>query len=466
MSESQEKDTAMEIEPANDADKKKPEFGPFEMDKDLDEKIAAATAKADVEGLKAAEEDLLALERASRLAAAAPETTAICIALVRLYRKKEDWKGLGETVVLLSKRRSQLKQAVTRTVQEAITYLDEAPDEETKLNLLETLRDVTSGKIYVELERARLTRTLAGIKEEKGDIDAAADIMQELQVETFGAMERREKFDFIMEQVRLCIAKKDFVRAGIIANKIIPRQLDKGDLEDMKVRYYALMIRLHARNKKYLEICRAYLKRFESKTCQDDEASWPRELKIAVLFLVLSPFDNLQSDLMANVRGYKKLEKLPTFASQILKKFATKELIRYPQLQIDFGDEIKAIVQDATTEMADEELDWEDALQERITEHNLRVVATYYSKIGLQRLSQLLDLGVDDTERKLAALVSDKKALWARVDRPANIVTFSKPKSAESSINQWVANVSDLLDVVERTCHLVHKEVMLHKAEA
>ena len=37
-------------------------------------------------------------------------------------------------------------------------------------------------QIYVEIERARLTRTLAKIKEDAGKITEAADVLQELQV--------------------------------------------------------------------------------------------------------------------------------------------------------------------------------------------------------------------------------------------------------------------------------------------
>ena len=33
-------------------------------------------------------------------------------------------------------------------------------------------------------------------------------------------MRKREKADFLLEQVRLCLAKRDFVRATIIRNKI------------------------------------------------------------------------------------------------------------------------------------------------------------------------------------------------------------------------------------------------------
>ena len=47
---------------------------------------------------------------------------------------------------------------------------------------IDTLRTVTAGKIYVENERARLTRTLAEMREAEGDITEAATVLQELQV--------------------------------------------------------------------------------------------------------------------------------------------------------------------------------------------------------------------------------------------------------------------------------------------
>ena len=105
-------------------------------------------------------------------------------------------------------------------IQEAMTYLDDTPDMETKLELIDTLRTVTDGKIYVEVERARITRLLAKIREDEGKTTEAADILQELQVETFGSMDKREKVDFILEQMRLCLAKSDYVRTQIISKKV------------------------------------------------------------------------------------------------------------------------------------------------------------------------------------------------------------------------------------------------------
>ena len=50
------------------------------------------------------------------------------------------------------------------------------------MELIEILRTVTEGKIYVENERARVTRTLASIYEKDDEREKAAKVLQELQV--------------------------------------------------------------------------------------------------------------------------------------------------------------------------------------------------------------------------------------------------------------------------------------------
>lgn len=435
-------------------------FGPFENDPDLETKIAEAMDLLGKAGVQPTIDKLLSLERINRGAGAAPETSAVCVNIIRIFHERKDWSAIAEYVVLISKRRAQLKAAIQKTVQEIMTYLDETPDEKTKLSMLETLRDVTAGKIFVELERARLTRTLADIKESKGDIEGAATIMQEMQVETFGGMERLEKFEFILEQVRLCLEKNDFIRGAIIAKKIMPRQLNKDGLKDIKMRYYALMIRIHIHNDDYMETCRAYLERFETCKNLPDKEATIRELKLTTLLVILSPRDNMQSDTLFRVQGFKAMEELPMYA-ELLKLFSTTELIRWQVLMEQYKNELVSIAA-LSKEIKDEDLKWEPALLERVTEHNLRVMAEYYSRIRLERLAELLGLSEEDTERKLAAMVSDKKAIWAKIDRPAKIVSFAKPKDADAILNKWASNVTDILDIVEKACHLVHRETMVH----
>lgn len=60
-------------------------------------------------------------------------------------------------------------------------------------------------QIYVEVERARLTHKLAKMKELDGDINEAANFMQELQVETYGSMDKREKVgEYLMIKIWAC----------------------------------------------------------------------------------------------------------------------------------------------------------------------------------------------------------------------------------------------------------------------
>ena len=58
-------------------------------------------------------------------------------------------------------------------------------DLEKKLDLIDILRTITEGKIYVENERARITSILAKIHEKDGELEKAAKILQELQVLLF-----------------------------------------------------------------------------------------------------------------------------------------------------------------------------------------------------------------------------------------------------------------------------------------
>ena len=76
-------------------------------------------------------------------------TARILVAIVEMCFQAKNWSALNEHIVLLSKRRSQLKQAVTKMVQECCTYIDKTPDKETMIKLIETLRSVTEGKVKI-----------------------------------------------------------------------------------------------------------------------------------------------------------------------------------------------------------------------------------------------------------------------------------------------------------------------------
>ncbi|MBA0577360.1 hypothetical protein Golob_027812, partial [Gossypium lobatum] len=184
--------------------------------------------------LEAAIDQLLNAEKQMRFAGDVAGTKKAVTDILQLCFEAKDWKSLNEQIVNLSKKRGQLKQVVTAMVQQAMQYIDETPDLETRIELIKTLNSVSAGKIYVEIERARLIKKLAKIKEEQGLIAEAADLMQEVAVETFGAMAKTEKIAFILEQVRLCLDRQDYVRAQILSRKISPRVFDIDSSKEKK----------------------------------------------------------------------------------------------------------------------------------------------------------------------------------------------------------------------------------------
>lgn len=141
------------------------------------------------------------------------------------------------------------------------------------------------------------------MKKDQGDLNAAADILCELQVETFGSMERREKTEFILEQVNLCIEKGDWTQAGILSRKIgtkffarkpkrTPELIEKAkkereekeknrsmddpplekedDVTDLKLRYYEQQITLAKHEDKYLDACKHYRQVLDTESVEEN----------------------------------------------------------------------------------------------------------------------------------------------------------------------------------------------------
>ncbi|KAJ3081454.1 26S proteasome non-ATPase regulatory subunit 12 [Quaeritorhiza haematococci] len=435
---------------------------PMKMEKDysavVDVQLPEAEALAKQGKLQAALEQLLILEKQTRTAADLASNSRVLIAIVKLCFEAKDWKLLNEHIVLLSKKHGLLKQAVTKMVQEAMTYIDQTPDKKIKLDLIDTLRTVTEGKIFVEVERARLTRTLSKIREDEGNIAEAADILQELQVETFGSMEKKEKTDFILEQMRLCLAKKDYTRVQIISKRISTKFFDDPANQDLKLRFYELMVQHALYEDKYLNVCKYYRQIYDTPSVKESEEKWTKALQNVVLFIVLSPYDNEQSDLIHRVYEDSNLAKVPVY-KEFIKLFITDELMRWPKIEEIYGTILKqTFVFDSSSE--DGNRRWK-ALHKRVIEHNIRVIAKYYTRISIKRLTELLDLSAPDTEEFLSSLVVSK-TIYARIDRPSGVVSFVPRKDPNTILNDWAHNINSLLDLIVKTTHLITKEEMVH----
>ncbi|KAL5555807.1 hypothetical protein UlMin_038043 [Ulmus minor] len=432
--------------------------------------------------LEATIEQLLNVEKQMRLAGDVAGTKKAATEILQLCFEARAWKTLNEQILVLSKRRGQLKQAVTAMVQQAMQYIDETPDIEARVELIKTLNNVSAGKIYVEIERARLIKKLAKIKEEQGLIAEAADLMQEVAVETFGAMAKTEKIAFILDQVRLCLDRQDYVRAQILSRKISPRVFNidpakekkkpkEGDaiveeapadipsLLELKRIYYELMIRYYSHNNDYLEISRCYKSIYDIPSVKENPEQWMPVLRKICWYLILAPHDPMQSSLLNSTLEDKNLSELPNFRL-LLKQLVTMEVVQWTALWNAYKDEFeneKNMLGGSLGDKAAEDL------KQRIIEHNILVVSKYYARITLKRLAELLCLSLQETEKHLSEMVVSK-ALIAKIDRPVGVVSFQTAKDSNEILNSWSSNLEKLLDLVEKSCHQIHKETMVHKA--
>jgi len=325
--------------------------------------------------------------------------------------------------------------------------------------ILNALLAITEGKIYVEVERARLIMRQSKMKEAEGDIAESSKLLQSLQIETFGSMVKREKCEFLLEQMRLCLANLDFIRCGLVRNKITTKAIR--EFEDLEIKYWELSLVLfyNREKKEWLEMAKGYRRVLELYKEENKKVTC---LANAVYTVILAEVEPGQKTLLHGLNKVlpsepvgKLLEKLPEFR-QLLKVFCTQELI--PFQSPAFNPLAKFTLEGIKDDNQISTLT--TLLKRRVLQHNIRVMAEYYTQVSVQRVAQLSGATVDDMEEELSSMVTSG-ALWARIDRVSGIVKFFKEETSSAILNNWTRDIDKLLALVNTTCHQIHKEAML-----
>lgn len=397
---------------------------------------------------------LLLLEKQTRQASDLLSSKRILQKLVEVLVSHKDWKLLNEQVLLLSKKHGQLKDSVQTMIQTVVEHLGELDsDLELKIETIENIRTVTENKIFVELERARVTKILSDILlNKKNDLDKLTKILCELQVETYGSMDLSEKIEFILNQIELCNKKGDYQFAKILSRKILVKSLDKFD--ELKYKYYQLMIEIALNEQDYLNIVKYNLSIYELDLVADKKL---QILSNISLYIILAPYSNLQLDLINRIKLDSNLAKLPIEQS-LIKSFTTDELINLEVISKEVAPKLFEFeVFNQST--ADGKLHYQH-LTKRIIEYNLRVIAKYYSSITLDRLCEVLQLKQSEIETYITQLVNEG-IIYAKINRPNKIVNFVKLNSTNELTNDWSNNIDLLLEHLETIEHLINKEEMM-----
>lgn len=314
-------------------------------------------------------------------------------------------------------------------------------------------------------------------------------------------------------------------------------------LERLKLKYYSLLVSYHQHKGDYLEVCRCLRaaydtpavfspKKKEEKAMTDEEAAVAASLmdvegegaaaaaastsapssvseadaalaesllKQACWYAVLAPATSSdQRTLLEATAAEPALDAFPLYR-RLLATFSGTEVVEWPAFYKMVSEEVSgpraADVFATATEQGRARL---EALQTRVTEHNVLSASRFYSRVSLARLARLLGFGagesaVEEGEAHVARMVSDG-AVRARIDRPAGVVKFLgpagggggggvggtvggvgaqaaatgvpisfAPDSPEELLNDWAGGIKGLLDVVERASASIAREAALHK---
>lgn len=423
---------------------------------------------------KEAIERYLVLEKQIRQSSDLPLSKRIITEIVSTLVNNDDWPALDELVTILSKKHGQMKTAIQVMIQQVISHLDKLHNDnekqlKQKIALIETIRTVTDKKIFVEVERAEVSRLLSDIYLAQNNLDTATEILCDLQVETYSMMPFDTKVEYILQQMALTLQKHDYAQAKVLSRKILLKTLlgfDRAD--DFKATYLKDLLKINAYEKDYITSVKNSLLLMELPAIK--EASDYKDLLISIVYtIVLSPYDNYQLDLIHKIKANPVFSKnVGAKIFKLLEIFTTNELIQWGKLESEYRD---LFAQSPMFSDNDENL---KNLQKRVVEHNLRIISKYYSFIELSRVAQLLQLDVAETETNISALVN-QGMISGKINRPEGIVKFEKNgttaglgKLANASddmnelLNNWIYDIDKLLDEVDSIGHLINKEEMMY----
>ena len=141
---------------------------------------------------------------------------------------------------------------------------------------------------------------------------------------------------------------------------------------------------------------------YDTPSIQENDQEKLQTLKNVALFIVLSPYDSEQSNQIHLILKEKSLNEIPKYKS-LLEQFINQELIDQKKLVQIYGPELKQGSKDSPpTEVFNDKTEegrkrWDD-LKSRVVEHNIRIMAKYYTRVSLKRMAELVSLEMHSME--------------------------------------------------------------------
>lgn len=415
----------------------------------------------DIEFVKSVLLELMMAEKRCRAARDGESNARICKYIIQLLYDIQDFPNLNYYLVLLSRKRGQLKAAISAYVNLALKWISSIADMKARMDLINTLTHITLGKMFLESQRAELAFTLAKIRENEGKIDEAASLVHNVEVETFSGMPKQVKVQYILEQMRIHLLNKDYLRFYITSKKINESLLEGREYGDAQMTFYGHMIKYHLHHGDYFEIAKAYHKRMKTATLKDNKG-WIQEMECLLLFLMISPISDESVEFRKEllVTDERRINEAPLFA-HLFRELLSDNLIPLP-LEDHISSELKkhALFSDDILPGGPKRL---EALTDRVIQYNILVASKFYTNIRLERLAELINTACEKVEMEISAMVH-MKTIEAKINRPEGVIKFGKCKQPDTLLNKWAKDIALLMARVDDCSRLVQKEKMIHEA--
>jgi len=278
-------------------------------------------------------------------------------------------------------------------------------------------------------------------------------------------MDKREKLEFILYQMKIMIKKKDYVRLIIISRKINKKNLEEEGIEDIKILYYSYLIIYYTHENKFFDNAICY------KAIYDTLKKRPQvreKLPPVIDFdFSLDPKNLLENYVMYlaidsyGVEQVKHLHELREKYSDDLEanphlKNIVDSMLSTELISVDVEGYGLSNLEIFSNKVEHSKGHYEN-LRKQLIQHNLRIISTYYDRISTKRIAELVGVDLDTAETELCDMIN-RKLVTARINRPDGIVNFKQKKTENETLNEWRFDIHKILDLIDNTTNLINRE--------
>ena len=422
-------------------------------------------------------------EKVTRLENEFEKNRTLTKKILETLHNRNDFPNFLKLFEYLTQRRNQSRESIISMVKYCINdILPNLKDQKDSSDLLNTIIRVTEGKIFVEYEYSQAIRKMTEIYLMDNNIEEAAKLIQDVQIEAFGSLESDYKIDYILFQMQVLIEKGDYIRTLIVSNKIKRNHLDDEGIELLKIRFFRLMILYHIHEKKYLEASKCYkilydfVKSINEKLVEVEKDH--KEIKPKIIDNYINV--KKENDLVNLFENYVLY--LSICPPELETKNMLNELLLKYKKELDINKNILFIVE---KRLSDDIIPINDNLFSKYKDfeifkknedllklfrkywiqHDLSLFEKFFGKIHIERISKMTNVPNDEIENELADMVVNNY-IFARINRIEKIVNFRKKTDHHDVLDNFNYDMDNMLKKIEETCHLINKEYLKHGIKA